>query len=233
MNVYNSGLFLSGCDRYDHATMKPNKELMNPCEDAMCAENVQSKSDTSTSLIQNNRALVAGALNASSIKLNRHLSPRIHLNASPAEPNGAPEPIPSEEKRIIKVLISETTIPGFLDVFLSIIHRRRGEFGNVMFSVVSVHDPGRFNHALVCNHDLTFVEDKFLLELVSVKFETRSNVVLLATVPEIDKLSGIAEQRLIDNGFDMTDRVDLQVKNEDLLEAHVISILLKRISIDV
>jgi len=178
-------------------------------------------------------AIHAGLFKPTSIKQIRHLSPRIHLNAAPSEPNGVLASKPSDEKRIIKVLIAETTIPGFLDVFLSIVHRRRTDFGHVMFSVVSVHDPNRFNHTLVSHHHITFVEDKFLLELLSVTYETRSNVVLLATVPGIDKISRIAEQRLLDNGFDMTDRVDLQARNEESLEKHVISILFNRINIDV
>jgi hypothetical protein len=162
----------------------------------------------------------------------RLLSPKAHYHPHSGLPNGAPHETPSEEKRTIRVLVAETTIPGFLDVLLSLIHRHRSEFGNVMFSVVSVHDPSHFHHELMRNHQITFIEDLFLLQLKPALNERAEEIVLLTTALNVDHQAEKIDHQFSACALIMTDRVDLNEHNHSLLESHIVSVILKRIDID-
>ena len=174
----------------------------------------------------------ASLFRPSSVKNVRQLSPRAHYHPQSGWPSSAAQETPSEDKRTIRVLVAETTIPGFLDLLLSLIHRRRNEFGNVMFSVVSVHDPSHFNHELVRSHHITFIEDIFLLQLHHRRNEEPVKTVLLTTAMNVDNQAEKIEEQFSNCALIMTDRVDLMELNHALLEAHIVSVILKRIDID-
>lgn len=230
MNGYNSGLLHPTNAIYDLILMKLVNGLMNDREEMKREEELKKKELKNKRLSPGLREFRNSLFKSSSVKNVRQLSPRAHFHPSPVEPNGLPHPNSSDEKRIIKLLVAETTIPGFLDLLLSIVHRRRGEFGNVMFSIVSVHDPSRFNHELVRNNLITFVEDLFLLQLTTSNQEPFENIVLLATGTTVDALASTVEKQLNANALIMSDRIDL-MEQHHLLESHVVSVILKKISI--